>query len=98
MLAADLSFLMPAVNAVFFGLVGASLRLAAMRSAAWVALLLWLARLAGIWLGCVSGAAAAGGVDPEVRQRLWMGMVTQVGRGWATAGLWAQFVGGCLLA
>eukprot|EP00887_Chlorella_sp_A99_P000089 scaffold16.g89.t1 len=78
-LAADLGHLMPAVNAIFFGLVGASLRLHAMRATAWAATLLWGARLGGIWLGCASGAAIAGGLDPDSCRQLWMGMITQAG-------------------
>lgn len=70
--------LMPIVNAVFFGLVGASLRLTALRSTAWAAVVLFAARLAGIVAGCSIGTAAAGDVDAPVRRRLWQGMVTQV--------------------
>jgi hypothetical protein len=47
------------------------------RDTLWAALLLYLARLAGIWLGCYGGAAL-GGTPEGIGDRVWMGMVTQV--------------------
>ncbi|GAB4816047.1 hypothetical protein N2152v2_003093 [Parachlorella kessleri] len=78
LLVADMARLMPVMNVLFFGLVGASLKLAAVRDTLWVALLLYLVRLAGIWVGCYSGAAL-GGAPEVVGSRVWMGMVTQAG-------------------
>lgn len=139
LLSADLARLAPLTNALFFGLVGASLKLrgeagwaaagrrcmadaaasaavaatvqppsllplppvprprvpsgcasvvakpltspppcpAAVRDSLWAAAILYVVRLAGIWLGCWLGAGA-GGTPPDVGQRLWMGMITQV--------------------
>ena len=55
-------------------------RPAAVRDGLWVAALLYLVRLAGVWAGCSLGAGA-GGTPHDVAKRLWMGMVTQVGGG-----------------
>lgn len=43
-----------------------------------VALVLYLVRLAAIVLGSYAGSVA-GGVAPEVRKRVWAGMITQAG-------------------
>lgn len=51
---------------------------AAVRDSLWAALILYVVRLAGVWLGCWVGAEA-GGTPPDVARRLWMGMVTQAG-------------------
>lgn len=50
---------------------------AAVRDSLWAAAILYVVRLAGVWLGCWLGAGA-GGTPPDVGQRLWMGMITQV--------------------
>ena len=50
---------------------------AAVRDSLWAAAILYVVRLAGVWLGCWLGAGA-GGTPPVVGQRLWMGMITQV--------------------
>ncbi|PSC70125.1 monovalent Cation:Proton antiporter-1 family [Micractinium conductrix] len=78
LLSADLSRLAPLVNSLFFGLVGASLKLSAVRDSLWAAAILYAVRLAGVWLGCWAGGQA-GGAQPEVARRMWMGMVTQAG-------------------
>ncbi|KAL4419768.1 hypothetical protein ABPG75_006866 [Micractinium tetrahymenae] len=78
LLSGDLSRLAPLINALFFGLVGASLKLSAVRDSLWAALILYVVRLAGVWLGCWVGAEA-GGTPLDVSRRLWMGMVTQAG-------------------
>lgn len=78
LLSADLARLAPLTNALFFGLVGASLKLRAVRDSLWAAAILYVVRLAGVWLGCWLGAGA-GGTPPDVGQRLWMGMITQAG-------------------
>lgn len=59
---------------------------AAVRDGLWVAALLFLVRLAGVWVGCWLGAGA-GGTPPGTAKRLWMGMVTQVG-GWLQSAGW----------
>jgi hypothetical protein len=73
-----LSHFLPAVNVVFFGLAGASLRLSALGGALGAAFGLFVARLGGIWVGCKVGSAL-GGSAPVVRDWLWRGMVTQAG-------------------
>ncbi|KAL4856974.1 hypothetical protein ACK3TF_002671 [Chlorella vulgaris] len=78
LLAVDLARLAPLINALFFGLVGASLKLAAVRDTLWAAAIIYFVRLGGIWLGCWLGAGA-GGTSAETSQHLWMGMVTQAG-------------------
>ena len=55
---------------------------AAVRDSLWAAALLYLVRLAGIWLGCAGGAVL--GATPEpIGGRVWMGMVTQARSFWA---------------
>ncbi|KAF8072617.1 hypothetical protein HT031_000277 [Scenedesmus sp. PABB004] len=71
--------IMVVTNVAFFGLAGASLKLAAIADSVWVALVVFLARLAAIacgsWLGC-----RVGGVKSEAAARVfWMSMITQAG-------------------
>lgn len=51
---------------------------AAVRDTLWAAALLYLVRLAGIWLGC-NGGAILGAAPEAIGGKVWMGMVTQVG-------------------
>lgn len=78
LLSADLNRLAPLINALFFGLVGASLKLSAVRDNLWAAAVMFGVRLGAVWVGCWLGAQA-GGTPQEVAQNLWMGMVTQAG-------------------
>jgi Trk K+ transport system NAD-binding subunit/Kef-type K+ transport system membrane component KefB len=70
----------PIVYLAFFTLAGASLDLSALRLAWRVALLLLVVRLLAIVVGSYVGGIA-GGAPPQVRRRLWLGMVTQAGIG-----------------
>ncbi|WIA28595.1 hypothetical protein OEZ86_011135 [Tetradesmus obliquus] len=78
-LTALINSIMRFTNVAFFGLAGASLKLAAIADSVWVALVVVLARLAAIvsgsWLGC-----RFGGVKQELHaQCFWMSMITQAG-------------------
>lgn len=75
---AGLAAAMPFVNVLFFGLVGAHLRLGLLAGLAPFAVLLAAARIAGVAFGCLAGGVA-GRVPPALRTRLWQGMVTQAG-------------------
>jgi Trk K+ transport system NAD-binding subunit/Kef-type K+ transport system membrane component KefB len=70
----------PLVYLGFFTLAGASLDLAALRLAWRIALLLLLVRLVAIVAGTRIGGWL-GGAPPNVRRRLWLGMLTQAGIG-----------------
>eukprot|EP00878_Enallax_costatus_P012283 GHUV01012830.1.p1 GENE.GHUV01012830.1~~GHUV01012830.1.p1 ORF type:complete len:325 (+),score=89.97 GHUV01012830.1:81-1055(+) len=78
-LAALINSIMALTNVAFFGLAGASLKLAAIADSVWVALVVFLVRLAAIgtgsWLGC-----RAGGFKTEKHQQyFWLSMITQAG-------------------
>eukprot|EP00891_Asterochloris_glomerata_P006082 jgi/Astpho2/6082/fgenesh1_pg.00084_%23_67_t len=85
-LAASLSQLMPLVYLLFFGLTGASLKLASFVGSLWAAAVIFGARLGAIylgsWLGCWLGAAPS-----DARKHLWMGMVTQASHAGVAMGL-----------
>ena len=70
----------PAVYLGFFTLAGASLDLAALRLAWRVALLLLVVRLVAIIVGTRVGGWI-GGAPPNIRGRIWLGMLTQAGIG-----------------
>ncbi|KAF6264467.1 hypothetical protein COO60DRAFT_126846 [Scenedesmus sp. NREL 46B-D3] len=78
-LTALINSIMKVTNVAFFGLAGASLKLAAIADSVWVAVVVFFARLAAImfgsWLGC-----RFGGVKQELHQQcFWMSMITQAG-------------------
>ncbi|MBT3218786.1 MAG: PTS transporter subunit EIIA [Proteobacteria bacterium] len=68
----------PAVYVSFFTLTGASLELVVLKDTWVIALLLFLVRLVGIFLGCYSGGRIAG--DPPLHNKVgWMVYITQAG-------------------
>ncbi|DBA69525.1 TPA: hypothetical protein ACH3X2_012726 [Trebouxia sp. C0005] len=73
-----LSQLMPFVYVAFFGLAGASLKLGSFVGSLWVAVILCLVRLAGIWGGCWLGCWL-GATPVDHRKHMWYGMITQAG-------------------
>lgn len=77
--ATGISTLMPYLNTIFFGLVGASIKIESVGSFLWAAAWIYIARLVGIWIGCWSGGWISGTAPRVLRQRLWQGMVTQAG-------------------
>eukprot|EP00884_Botryococcus_braunii_P017296 jgi/Botrbrau1/424/Bobra.110_2s0074.1 len=77
-LAGSVAQLMPYVNTAFFGLAGASLHLNAFFAMMWVAALIWVARFLAIFFGSFAGEVV-GGTPPELRGRVWQGMITQAG-------------------
>jgi Kef-type K+ transport system membrane component KefB len=77
--AMGISTLMPYLNTIFFGLVGASIKIESVGSFLWAAAWIYTARLVGIWVGCWSGGWMSGTAPRVLRQRLWQGMVTQAG-------------------
>lgn len=66
------------LQVVFFGLVGADLKLDVVLGSLNIAFMLWAARLLGVYVGSLMGCMA-GGAPPESRRRLWAGMITQAG-------------------
>ena len=66
------------VLVLFFAAAGASLQLDALAAIGWVAAGIAAWRMALIWLGMRAGAARAG-IEPPVRDLVWMGMVSQAG-------------------
>lgn len=77
-LARDVSRLFPVLNTIFFGLVGASIKLSAIGGTISIAAALFTARLIGIWVGCYLGGIASG-TPPRLQKFLWQGMMTQAG-------------------
>jgi Kef-type K+ transport system membrane component KefB len=69
---------MPFTNVPFFMLAGASLKLNAVAGTLWLGGLVYVVRLAAIWLGCAWGSWMAGCM-PEHRKQFWKSMVTQAG-------------------
>jgi hypothetical protein len=76
--ATGISTLMPYLNTIFFGLVGASIKIESVGSFLWAAGWLYMARLIGIYIGCWTGGVVSS-TAPRIRQQLWQGMVTQAG-------------------
>ena len=52
-----------------------------MRDTLWAAVILYVVRLAAVWVGCWLGAEVSA-TPHDTSQRLWMGMITQVGGAW----------------
>lgn len=77
-LVGSLAALMPAVNPVFFGIVGASVRLRSLVADLWAAAGLAGVRGCAVWAGSWLGGTL-GRAEPDIRRRLWQGMVTQAG-------------------
>jgi Kef-type K+ transport system membrane component KefB len=66
------------VLVVFFAAAGASLQLDALAVIGWVAVAVSTVRMALIW-GSMKVGAKYAGIDPEVGDKVWMGMVSQAG-------------------
>jgi len=73
-----LGAVMPITNLPFFALAGASLKMDALLGTLWLGALLYVIRLAAIWLGSYLGAMCAA-CPAEHRRQFWFSMVTQAG-------------------
>jgi hypothetical protein len=73
----SLELAMPYVNLAFFSLAGADLHLPALVQTLWLAALLFLVRVAAVWLGSFIGCWASD-TPTEHGTRMWQTMLTQV--------------------
>lgn len=70
--------IMSVSNVAFFGLAGASLKLAALMETIWVAVVVFFVRLGAIWGGSWLGCAFSR-APPDYKQLFWCTMITQAG-------------------
>ena len=73
-----LGTLLSPISAVLFGLVGSGLHVDKIVRNLGLAIVLFSVRILGIWIGAWVGGSS-GKVPPELKSRLWMGMLTQAG-------------------
>ncbi|KAF5838418.1 Cation/H+ exchanger [Dunaliella salina] len=73
-----LAQIMSFTNVAFFGLAGASLKLSALKTVLWPALVIAAVRLVAIYIGAGVGCLATS-TSPEFRRNFWLSMVTQAG-------------------
>ncbi|GMH43563.1 hypothetical protein BSKO_11485 [Bryopsis sp. KO-2023] len=70
--------MMPFVNTLFFGLIGASLKVGGWWSMAWFSVVIFAVRLVALYCGCRVGCVL-GSCSKEQANVVWMTMVTQAG-------------------